>query len=84
MVKPWNEESKRIMDVLLRKEKVYTKNHGISSEFSRRYPEIIDNDFLDVVTTRYRKKEQKTIFIRPDNVVIIPTKKKIFLFHKIF
>jgi len=81
-VKPWNDEIKRILDGLTRKPIMYT-NYKMARDFSRRYPELV-SDFLDITTTRYGgKKQQKTIFSRPDNIVIVPEKKK-FFFHKIF
>lgn len=83
IVTPWDKEIQNILERLTKDRVVYTRNRKISSDFSRRYPELIDNDFLDITTTRYRKKEQKTIFVLNPNVVIIPKNKK-FSFHKIF
>jgi len=83
IVTPWDEEIKNILQRLTKDRVAYTKNHGIASDFSRRYPELIDTDMIDVVTTRYRRKPQKTIFILSPGVVSIPKKQK-FSFHKIF
>lgn len=83
VVVPWDKEMRSILERLTRDKIAYTKNHRISSDFSRRYPELIDDDFIDVVTTNYRKKEKQTIFIIKPNVVAIPNKGK-FSFHKIF
>jgi hypothetical protein len=82
-VKPWDKEIQNIFERLTRDRVAYTKNTRLASEFGSKYPELVDNDFIDVVTTKYRKKEQKTIFAIAPNVVIIPKDKR-FSFHKIF
>jgi hypothetical protein len=80
---PWDKEIESIFERLTRDRIAYTKNTRLASEFGSKYPELVDNDFIDVVTTKYRKKEQKTIFAIAPNVVIIPKDKR-FSFHKIF
>ena len=82
-IKPWNDEIEKILHRLVHDGKAYTKNTRIGTDFGVRFPEVIDADFLDVVTTNYRKKEKETIFVTKPGVVLIPKNKK-FFFHKIF
>jgi len=80
---PWDKEMRNILERLTKDKIAYTENTHIASKFSSKYPELIDENFIDVVTTNYRKKQKKTIFILPPNVVSVP-KNGIFSFHKIF
>lgn len=81
-MKPWNKESQRILDQLTMDLRASTMNTRLSVDFGKKYPELIELDFLDMATTKYRKKKNKTIYSLPKNVRVIPRKGKYF-FHKI-
>jgi len=80
-IRPWDKESMRILQGLTKFPNMYTENRDISSAFGRRHKEII-GEYLDISTTIYRKKCNKTIFSRKNDVVIVPKKGKYF-FYKI-
>jgi hypothetical protein len=80
---PWDKEIQHILERLAKDRVAYTKNYKVARSFSSRHPELINNDFLDIVTTRYGKKEKQTIFVLKPNVVTKLEKKR-FCFHKIF
>jgi predicted O-methyltransferase YrrM len=83
VVVPWGHEIENILQRLTKDTKAYTKNTRLGSDFSRRYPELIDMEFMDITTTKYRKKAPESIFNLRPGVVIIPRNKK-FEFHRIF
>ena len=85
IVVPWDKEIQDIMERLVHDRIAYSKNTRLASDFSRRYPELNDENMrmIDVVTTKYRKQKPETIFALRPGVVIIPKNKK-FSFHKIF
>jgi len=88
-VRPWDEASKRIMDQITQNGKAFTKDINTSRAFGRRYPELIDNDFLDI--GRINKKKE-TVFVTRPNVKVVPiptrmsrnTKWAKYKFYKIF
>ena len=87
-VRPWDEASKRIMDQITQNGKAFTKDINTSRAFGRRYPELIDNDFLTIARAD-RKKE--TVFATYPNVMVVPISlrtsrngKMKYKFHKIF
>ncbi len=80
-IQPWNKESKRILQGLSKFPNMYTENKNISSAFGRRHKEVI-GEYIDISTTLYRKKDNKTIFSKKNDVVIVPKKGK-FFFYKI-
>jgi hypothetical protein len=89
-VKPWDESSKRILDQLVKDNgRAFTKDISLPRAFGRRYPELIENDFLTIARAD-RKKE--SVFVTKPNVMVIPigipssqhTRWKKYKFHKIF
>jgi len=87
-VKPWDEKSKRIMDQIVKNGKAYTKDITVSRAFGRYYPELIDNDFLDIGRI---DKKRETMFVTRPNVIVVPVSlptsrksKMKYKFHKIF
>jgi len=81
-VKPWNKESQRILDQLTMDFRATTMNTRLSVDFSKKHHELIELEFLDMATTKYRKKPNKTIFQVPKNVRVVPQRGK-FFFYKI-
>ena len=89
-VKPWSSESERILRRLVKNGKAYTPNNTLTRTFGRKYPELIDNNFLDI--GRIDKKKESIIATR-ENVVVVPkpsfnggpqSKFPKFHFYKIF
>lgn len=80
-IQPWDKESKRLLQGLSKFHNMYTENKNISSAFGRRHKDII-GEYIDISTTSYRRKSNKTIISRRDDVVIVPKKGKYF-FYKI-
>jgi len=87
-VKPWDDKSRRIMDQIVRNGKAFTTDIKLSRAFGRRYPELIDKDFLTIARAD-RKKE--TVFATYPNVMVVPVSipssrrsKMKYKFHKIF
>ena len=80
---PWDKEIENILNRLAKDRVSYSRNPKLASEFGKRHSILIKNEFIDVVTTNYRKKQQKTIFVLNPNASI-EQKNKIFHFHKIF
>lgn len=79
-ITPWDKESKRILQGLSKFHTMHTENKKISSAFGRRHTEII-GEYIDISTTLYRKKSNKTIFSRQNDVVIVPKKGKYFFYR---
>lgn len=72
-VRPWNEESEKILKQLSSNNgKAWTKNTKLGSEFGKRHKELFNNGFLEVASTRYSKRPDKTFFITPPDVMVIP------------
>ena len=72
-VKPWNEESKKILFQLGNNNgKAFTLNSKLPREFGEKYPDLFDNGLLDTARTRYSKRPDKTFFITPPDVMVIP------------
>lgn len=64
-------EIERIAKQLKKHRVSYSKTKNISKLFGSKYPHLLDNGFLDVTTTRYNKRENKTIFaLAPDNIIL--------------
>ena len=83
IVRPWDKDIETILNRLIHDRVAYSSNTRLASDFSRRYPELTDNEIMDITTTNYRKKQPVTIFNLRPGVVIIPKNKR-FEFHKIF
>lgn len=87
-VTPWDEKSKRILEQMVRDGKAFTSDIELPRAFGRRYPELVDNDFISIARAD-RKKE--TVFVTKPNVMIVPIPtrsshnyKLKYKFHKIF
>ena len=90
LVKPWDKASKHILDQLVHNNgKAFTNDVEIPRAFGRRYPELIENDFLTIARSD-RKKE--SVFVTKPNIMVIPmsisssqnTRWMKYKFHKIF
>ena len=81
-MKPWNKESKKILEQLTMDFRASTHNTRLSVDLGKKYHELVELDFLDMATTKYRKKPNKTLFTVPKNVRVIPRNGK-FFFYKI-
>ena len=72
-VRPWNKESRQILMQLSHNNgKAFTINSRLSIEFGRKYPDLFDTGLLDVAGTRYSKRPDKTFFVTPPDVMVIP------------
>jgi len=70
-INPWNEKSKRVCDQLKLYGVAYEKPDPIfASNFGKKYKNLFDNGFLDMTTTRYRKRPDKLIFTTPPDVKV--------------
>jgi len=70
-IRPWNKESKNIILQLHRNNgKATTINRRLPQEFGKKYPDLFDRGFLDVASTRYSKRRDKTLFMTPPDIVI--------------
>lgn len=81
-IKPWSKESERILYQLTKNGKAFCFDTKMPSDFGRRCKDIINKDFLDIATTKYRTKKWKTIFVTPPDTIVVPQKGK-FFFYKI-
>ena len=71
-IKPWNKESEKILRQLSFSGKAFTHNPRVAREFGKKYKNIFNNGFLDVASTRYSKRPDKTFFITPPDIAVIP------------
>lgn len=71
-IKPWNKESENILRQLSYSGKAFTHNTNIANEFGKKHKNIFNNGLLDVATTRYSKRKDKTFFITPPDIAVIP------------
>lgn len=72
-IRPWSKDAERILKQLsLNNGRAYTPNRLISREFGKKYPSLFDEGYLDVAYTRYSKRNDKTIFVTPPDVMVIP------------
>ena len=70
-IRPWNKESERILNQIVRDGKAYTSNEMFTRAFGRKHPEIFDknNGFLDIA--RIDKRRESVILPRRD-IRLIP------------
>jgi hypothetical protein len=87
-VTPWDEASKSILEQMFKKGKAFTSDIELPRAFGRRYPELINDDFLTIARA---ERTKKTVFVPNDNVLVfpIPTQtsrkdKMKYKFHKTF
>jgi hypothetical protein len=78
-VKPWDEKSRKILEQLTRDGKTYTTDIEITRAFGRYFPELEDNEFLDIARVDRKKK---TWFVAYPNVRVRSYKNKKFEFYK--
>ena len=70
-VKPWSQEAANIIRQLMKNNgRANTSNINLGREFGRK-TDLIDKGFLDVATTRYSKKPDKTLFQVPPEIDIV-------------
>ena len=71
-VKPWSEESLRVLKQLSRfNGRAFSFKSEISRNFGKKYPKLFDNGFLDTAKTRYNRRKDKIIFVTPPGVQVI-------------
>ena len=84
-IKPWNEASKRILDQIVKNGKAFTTDIELPRAFGRRYPELINQDFL---TIAWADKKKETVFVTKPNITLIPisspTSRNKPVFYKFF
>ncbi len=88
-IKPWDEKSKRIIEQITQNGKAFTTDITIPRAFGRRYPELIDKDFISIGRV---DKKKETVFVTKPNVRVMPipirssrnTKWMKYKFYKIF
>ena len=78
-IQPWDKESRRILQGLTRFHRIETSNSRIANVFGSKYSDVV-GEYFDISRTRYRKKENKTIFSRSENSIIVPKKGKYYFF----
>ena len=70
-VKPWSKECENIIKQMKKDfGKASTFNRELSQEFGRK-TNLINKGFLDVASTRYNKKKNKTLFQLGNDIEII-------------
>ena len=64
------------IDNLMRQMTVHGKGYSLNPKlppiFSIKCEDVFKQDLLDMATTRYRKKENKTVFVPTPGTIIIP------------
>ena len=80
-IAPWNKESRRILQGLSKFPRIETSNSQIANVFGSKHSNML-GEYFDISRTRYRKKENKTIFSKTNDTVIVQKKGKYF-FYKI-
>lgn len=68
-ISAWSKESQQLFDILVKDERCYTKNTKLTHELGNKYPDLVDNNFLDIGWIR--KKDERIVAIRP-NIRIVP------------
>lgn len=70
-IRPWDKESERILNQIVKNGKAYTSNNNFTRMFGRKYPDLFDknNGFLDIARI---EKRRESVIIPRDNVSIIP------------
>jgi len=70
-IRPWDKESERILNQIVKNGKAYTNNNQFTRIFGHKYPELFDknNGYMDIA--RIGKRRESVILPR-DNVSIVP------------
>jgi len=70
-VKPWNEESEKILKDLMISGRSYTQNPLVARDFSKHKEirHLTNIGFLDIASNR---RKRKTIFVTPPEIKILP------------
>lgn len=76
----WNEESRRILDRLVKDGRTWTNDNHIPRLFAQRYPELHRQEYLDIPP----RKKGRTWFVTFPNTRIKPLKKGVYEFYKIW
>ena len=79
-VKPWDEKSRKILDQLTRDGRAYTSDIELSRKFGRMYSELSEQGFIDIARI---ERKQKTVFVTPPDIRIVPLKNKKYQFYRI-
>lgn len=75
-IPPWNKDAERVLKQLSNYGRGFSINNPkLPREFGMKYPELIRSNMLDIATTR-NKRERKTWFIVPPDVMVKPLYKK--------
>jgi len=78
-ITPWDKESRRILQGLSKFPRIETNNSRIANVFGSKYSNYV-GEYFDIARTRYRKKQNITIFTRCNDTVVVPKKGKFYFF----
>jgi len=67
-VKPWSKETEKIFKQLKKNGRAFTFNVTVNREIGRHYPQLIDDNFIDV-SPRSHKKQRYWINLLPDTII---------------
>jgi hypothetical protein len=71
-IKPWSKESENILKQISLYGKAFTKDtKSLPIQFGHRCKNIINQDLLDIATIR-NKREKRTWFITPPDIIVVP------------
>jgi len=70
-IRPWDKESERILNQIVKNGKAYTSNNQLTRTFGRRFPDLFDknNGFLDIARI---EKRRESVIIPREHVNIVP------------
>ena len=69
-IRPWNKEAERILIQLKKNGKAMCNNSSIARDFGKKHGKLLDRGFLDMASTRYSKRKDKTLFQTPEDVIV--------------
>lgn len=69
----FEKEVNRIMLQMSKMGKAYSHNTRLSTEFGKKYKDVM-GDFIDVSRTNYRRKKNKVIWVPTEDIVVVPKK----------
>lgn len=75
-VQPWSKEAERILKQLSNYGRGFSRNNQkLPREFGMKCKDVVNNNFLDIATTKH-KEPSTTWFITPPDVLVKPRYKK--------